>query len=169
MHVEVIRTYLRCMTSTVSERSRHRLKGRVIVPDAAAIPGSTVTVGVGSPFIAPLYQGLLRRAALTGVCPGFGRCPRYNHGDWSMHFSSSVLYWEIHISSGFFIMRLPVHAGRRFLYVLLTVARFSLAGLSTSVYDRLSGRSVRPAPHSGGSADVDDFQNSVVSHMGQWR
>lgn len=156
-------------TSPVSERSRHRLKEQVINPAAAAIPGSTVTVGVGSPFIAPLYQGLLRRAALTGVCPGVGRCPRYNHGDWSLHVPSSVLYWEIHISSGFFIMRLPVHAGRRFLYVLLTVPRFSRAGLSTSVYDRLSGRSVRPAPHSGGSAGADDFQNFAVSRMGLWR
>ena len=112
------------MTSTVSERSRHRIKGQVINPDAAAIPGSTVTVGVGSPFIAPLYQGLLRRAALTGVCPGVGRCPHYNREDWSMHFPSSVLYWDLlQAIACLFIIRLPVHAGRRFLYVLLTVSR----------------------------------------------
>ena len=69
----------------------------------------------------------------------------------------------------FLIIRFPVHAGRRFLYVLLTVARFSRAGLSTSVYDRLSGRSVRPAPHSAGSAGANDFQNSVAVRRGQWR
>lgn len=68
-----------------------------------------------------------------------------------------------------FILRFPVHAGRRFLYVPLTVPRFSRAVPSTSVYDHRSGRSVRPAPHSGGSAGANDFQNSVAVRRGQWR
>lgn len=157
-------------TSPVSERSRHRLKEQVIVPAAAAIPGSTVTVGVGSPFIAPLYQGLLRRAALTGVCPGFGRCPHYNREDWSMHFPSSVLYWDLlqaiclsfHYSS-------PGSRREAFSLCATYCITLSRVALSTSVYDHLSWRSARPAPHSARSAGANDFQNYVAVRRVQWR
>ena len=118
----------------------------------STVPGST-KASRSDRIQARVLAGALVTTMRIGVCTSHPAC----------------YTGKYHMTSVFFIIHLPVHAGRRFLYVLLTVARFRQAGPSTSVYDPPSWRSARPVQHSAMSAGASGFRNCVASRRGLWR